>query len=437
MQIILLSGGSGQRLWPLSNDIRSKQFIKIFNIANDQHESMLQRTLRQIRNIGENVSITVATSKKQETILKKYIDSDVKISSEPCRKNTFPSIALAASYLHDIQKISLDEIVVVCPVDPYVDDNFFVAFKQLIKHVSDEFPLALMGINPTYPSEKYGYIIPVSTEEVSKVKSFKEKPDCQTAQKYIEVGALWNGGVFAFKIKYVLDKAQKLLGCSSYSELIKKYDSFQSISFDYAIVEHEPNIKVIRYNGEWRDVGTWNTLTEVMDTNHIGKAQVDEACKNLHIVNESDLPIICMGIENAVVAASPEGILISDKVRSAYIKPFVENIHQQIRFAEKSWGSFKVIDIENNSLTIKVILAKNQRMSYQCHRNRSEIWNIIEGIGYTIIDGVKRNVKTGDIIEIPIGCKHTIVAVSDMKIIEVQIGKSINVEDKEIFEFNL
>ena len=197
MQIILLSGGSGQRLWPLSNDIRSKQFIKIFKNQNDEYESMLQRTLRQIRNIDKDVSITVATSKNQETILKKYIDSDVKISTEPCRRNTFPSIALAASYLHDIQKISSDEPVVISPVDPYVDNDFFATFKHLIEQISDDFPLVLMGINPTYPSEKYGYIISKSKEDVSKVKSFKEKPDTRTAQKYIDAGALWNGGVFA------------------------------------------------------------------------------------------------------------------------------------------------------------------------------------------------------------------------------------------------
>ena len=437
MNIILLSGGSGQRLWPLSNDIRSKQFIKIFKDQNDEYESMLQRTLRQIRNIDKNVSITVATSKNQETILKKYIDSDVKISTEPCRRNTFPSIALAASYLHDIQKISSDEPVVISPVDPYVDNDFFATFKHLIEQISDDFPLVLMGIEPTYPSEKYGYIIPESAEQVSKVKTFKEKPNLKTAQKYIEFGALWNGGVFALKIGYVLDKAKELLGYCTYSELLNNYDSLKSISFDYAVVEHEENIKVVRYNGEWKDVGTWNTLTEVMDSNYIGKVQVNETCDNLHVINESDLPIICMGLKDIVVAASPEGILVSDKKSSSYIKPFVENIHQQIRFAEKSWGSFQVIDIGNENLTVKVTLNPGHKMNYHSHKFRREIWNVIEGKGRVIIDNVKTPVKVGDIIELPIGCKHTVIADSTMKIIEVQIGKDIDVEDKEIFELKL
>ena len=437
LNVILLSGGSGQRLWPLSNDIRSKQFIKIFKNQDDEYESMLQRTLRQIRNIDKNVSITVATSKNQETILKKYVDSNIKISAEPCRRNTFPSIALAASYLHDVQKIALDESVVISPVDPYVDDNFFATFKQLINHVSGEFPLVLMGIEPTYPSEKYGYIIPESTDSVSKVTTFKEKPDQETAQKYIEAGALWNGGVFALKIGYVLDKAQELLGYCTYAELLKNYDSLKSISFDYAVVEHEENIKVVRYNGEWKDVGTWNTLTEVMDSNYIGKVQADKTCDNLHVINESDLPIICMSLKDIVVAASPEGILVSDKKNSSYIKPFVENIHQQIRFAEKSWGSFKVIDIDDECLTVKVTLNPGHKMNYHSHKFRREIWNVIEGKGQVIVDGIKTQIKTGDVIELPIGCKHTVIADTKMKIIEVQMGKDIKVEDKEIFELNI
>ena len=229
-----------------------------------------------------------------------------------------------------------------------------------------------------------------------------------------------------------MEKSQKLLGYSSYKELLKHYDSLQSISFDYAVVEHEENIKVVRYDGEWKDVGTWNTLTEVMDSSYIGKVQADKSCDNLHVINESDLPIICMGLKDIVVAASPEGILVSDKVNSSYIKPFVENIHQQIRFAEKSWGNFKVIDIDSGSLTIKITLAPKQQLSYHSHKYRREIWTVVDGLGRVIINGIERSVKFGDIIEIPIGCKHTIIADTLMKIIELQIGKDIDVKDKDI-----
>lgn len=426
MQIVLLSGGRGQRLWPLSNDVRSKQFLKIFK----GEECMLQRTLKQIHRACESVPVTIAAAKKQEPLFKKYLGENFELSTEPCRRNTFPAIVLAAAYLYDVKSVDADEAVVVCPVDPYVDDDFFAQFPLLAAQIADDAPLVLMGIEPTYPSEKYGYIIPQTKEEVSRVKMFREKPGLVDAQKFIEAGALWNGGVFAFKLGYVLGKAQRLLGMSSHAELTKNYGELPNISFDYAVVEHEKNIKVVRYVGEWKDIGTWNTLTEVLESNSIGQVQSDITCENLHVINNSDVPIICMGLKDAVVVAGAEGILVSDKKASSYIKPFVECLDRQIRFIEKSYGSFKIIDVENGSLTIKVTLNRGSRMRYHSHERRDEVWNFIEGTGRVILDGEEKVVRAGDVIEIPVGCKHTVIADAPLKIIEVQLGEDISVEDK-------
>ena len=430
MQIILLSGGSGQRLWPLSNDVCSKQFLKIFK----DEECMLQRVLKQIRRTCAEATVTIATAKKQVTLLKKYLGGNFDLSAEPCRRNTFPSIALAAAYLHNIKGFDAEELVVVCPVDPYVDDKFFEQFHMLAAQISDDSPLVLMGIEPTYPSEKYGYIIPDTNDKISRVKMFKEKPNLIDAQKFIDAGGLWNGGVFAFKLSYILDKAQKLLGTSSHAELKENYDALPNISFDYAVVEHEKNIKVVRYVGEWKDIGTWNTLTEVLESNFVGQVQSDKTCRNLHVINSSDVPIICMGLKDAVVAASPEGILVSEKVSSSFIKPFVENLDKQIRFAEKSWGTFKIIDADEHSLTIKVTLNRGSRMKYHSHERRDEVWNFIAGSGRIIIDGEEKFVRAGDSVKIPVSCKHTVIADELMKIIEVQFGEDITVEDKIVWK---
>lgn len=428
MQIILLSGGSGQRLWPLSNDVRSKQFLKIFGNG----DCMLQRVIKQISRTN-SAPVTIATARNQVPLIKKILGKAFDLSPEPCRRNTFPSIAMAAAYLHDIKKISRDEPIIVCPVDPYVDDNFFAQFKELAAHLEDA-PLCLMGIAPTYPSEKYGYIIPRTFESVSRVATFKEKPNLHDAKKFIDAGALWNGGVFAFKLGYVLDKAQKILGTCAHEELQKNYAALPNISFDYAVVEHEENISVVRYIGEWRDIGTWNTLAEVLDENFVGQVQADTTCDNLHVINNSDVPIICMGLKDAVVAASPEGILVSDKVASSYIKPFVEQLDRQIRFIEKSYGSFKIIDVEQDSLTIKVTLNRGSRMRYHSHEHRAEVWNFIAGTGRVVIDGVESIVRAGDIVNLPIGSKHTVIADEPLKIIEVQFGHDITVDDKIIWQ---
>lgn len=435
MNIILLSGGSGKRLWPLSNDVRSKQFIKIFKKEDGSYESMVQRMYRQIKQIDEGAEITVATSKSQVSSIHNQIGEEVNVCVEPCRRDTFPAIALVTAYLHDVRGVGRDDSVVVCPVDPYVDEEYFKTIKklgELAKEGSSN--LYLMGIEPTYPSEKYGYILPENKKTVSKVESFREKPDTNAAQTYINAGALWNGGVFAYKIGYMLDKAHELIDFKDYESLYDKYEALTKISFDYAVVEKEKKIEVLRFSGQWKDLGTWNTLTETMEEAKIGEAILNETCNNVHVINELDVPILCMGLSDAVISASPEGILISDKKQSAYIKPFVDEISGRIMFAEKSWGSFRILDVEEESLTIKVTLHPGHRMNYHSHERRNEVWTVISGRGKTVVDGMQQPVRAGDVITMEAGCRHTIIAETELKLIEVQLGKEISVDDKQKFE---
>ena len=425
MNIILLSGGSGKRLWPLSNDIRSKQFIKIFKkpnsdtLTDETYESMAQRVFRQIKTADPDATtVTIATSKSQVSAIHNQLGEDVGISVEPCRRDTFPAIALATAYLHDVKGIPEEEAVVVCPVDPYVDEGYFAALHQLWELAQQGTAnLVLMGIHPTYPSEKYGYIIPETKDTVSKVSTFKEKPDAATAQQYIDQGGLWNGG--------------------DYADLFSKYDTLTKISFDYAVVEHEPDIAVMRFNGEWKDLGTWNTLTEAMEENVLGDARLNETCRNVHVLNELGIPILAMGLQDVVIAASSEGILVADKEQSSYIKPFVDAIDQQVMFAEKSWGQYQVLDAEENSMTIKVTLNPGHRMNYHSHDKRDEVWTVVSGKGRTIVDGMEQPVQAGDVITMAAGCKHTVIADTKLQLIEVQLGNDISVNDKHKYELEI
>ena len=432
MNIILLSGGSGKRLWPLSNDIRSKQFIKIFKQSNGTYESMLQRMYHNIKEIDKKGSITIATSKSQVSAIFNQLGENVGISVEPCRRDTFPAIALASEYLKDVRGIGLDEVVIVCPVDPYVKREYFEALQNLaVQAEKNEANLVLMGIEPTYPSEKYGYIIPKSNTATAMVSTFKEKPTVDLAKQYIEEGALWNGGVFAFKLSYLIDKAHELIDYIDYEDMLKRYESLPKISFDYAVVEKEEKIQVQRFQGEWKDLGTWNTLTEAMEDAVFGNGILNDKCKNVHIVNEMDVPILAMGLHDVVISASPEGILVSDKEQSSYIKPIVDGFEQQIMFAEKSWGSFRVIDVEKESLTIKVTLNPKHSMNYHSHKNRDEAWIVIQGSGKAILDGEEKEIEVGDVLTMHAGCRHTVMATTELKLIEVQLGKDISVQDKE------
>ena len=434
MNIILLSGGSGKRLWPLSNDIRSKQFLKLFKKEDGTYESMVQRVYAAIKRVDSKAVVTIATSNSQVSAINNQLGNNVNISIEPCRKDTFPAIALATAYLHDVQKVDENEAVVVCPVDPYVEDDYFKALANLCKQAGKgEANLVLMGIEPTYPSEKYGYIIPKDKANTSEVLKFKEKPDVETAMGYIKKGALWNGGVFAYKLKYVLNKAHELIDFKDYYDLFAKYESLNKISFDYAIVEKESKIQVMRFAGQWKDLGTWNTLTEAMNENIIGKAVMNDRCSNVHIINETNIPMLAMGLHDIIVSAGPDGILISDKSESSFIKPFVDKIIQPAMFAEKSWGSYKVIDINSESMTIKITLNAGTSMNYHSHQKRNEVWVAISGTGKTIVDGMEQPIKAGDVITIEAGCRHTVFAETELQLIEVQLGKEISVDDKQTF----
>lgn len=438
MNIILLSGGSGKRLWPLSNDIRSKQFIKIFKTEDGSYESMVQRVYRQIKKMDTDAAVTIATSKTQVSAIHNQLGEEVGISVEPCRRDTFPAIVLATAYMVDVMKVDPEKSVVVCPVDPYVNDDYFEALKKLGEQAAKgEANLVLMGIEPTYPSEKYGYIIPSSKDETAMVSMFKEKPDAETAKQYIAQGALWNGGVFAYRLRYVLDKAHELIDFTDYQDLFSKYDTLAKISFDYAVVEKEEQIQVQRFAGEWKDLGTWNTLTEAMEESAVGNAVMNDTCENVHVINELDVPVLCMGLKNVVVSASPEGVLVSDKEQSSYIKPFVDEFSGRVRFAEKSWGSYRVMDVEKESSVVKVTLNPGHRMNYHSHERRDEIWNIISGTGKVIVDGMEQRVKPGDVVTMQAGCRHTVVAETELKLIEVQIGKDISVSDKKKYELDV
>lgn len=400
---------------------------------------MIQRMYRMIMEVDQNAEITIATSEKQTTSIRSQLGESVGISIEPCRRDTFPAIALATAYLHDVKGVDADDVVVVCPVDPYVESDYFAMLAKLSEQAAKgEANLVLMGIEPTYPSEKYGYIIPASTDSVAKVDTFKEKPDTATAEKYIAQGALWNGGVFAYKLKYVLDIAEKLLSSSDYRYLFDNYSYLTKISFDYAVVEKEERIQVMRFAGQWKDLGTWNTLTEAMSDEVAGKA-VAVDCTNTHVINELQIPLIALGVDDLAIAATPDGILVTDKKKSDKLKDYV--VDQRPMVEKRVWGEYQVLDYRidpdgQNYLTKHLIITPGQHISYQRHQHRSEIWTFVDGTGKLIINGEIKKIGRGDMAFIQPGTKHAIKADTELHIIEVQVGDELTEEDIERLDWD-
>lgn len=437
MKLVLLSGGSGKRLWPISNDARSKQFLPILKEEKtEQNQSMVQRVWNQIKIAGLENSTYVATSKNQVELLENQLGTSCRKIVEPSRRDTFPAISLAVSYLYEVERLDEEETVAILPVDPFVENDFFEKVKNLETVLNiTKADLALMGVKPTFPSEKYGYIMPkdIDNTDYFQVSQFVEKPDMLKATELIEKHALWNCGIFALKIKTLKNIVESKGYPFSYDFLLNNYDLLNKNSFDYEVVEKLNNIVALPYRGYWKDLGTWNTLTDEMSEYVLGKGTLSSSSKNTHIVNELDIPIVAIGIENSIIAAGPDGILISEKDQSHTIKGYLNNATRPM-YEERRWGWYKVLEYtkyheEGEVLTKKIGINKGKNLSYHVHYHRNEHWTIVKGQGILIKNGKTIEVNAGDVVSLPIATYHALKAITDMEIIEVQTGTLLIEED--------
>ena len=449
MQLILLSGGSGKRLWPLSNDARSKQFLPLLASPNGGMESMIQRVVRQICEAQLTNNITFATNAVQRDSIINQLGEDVIVVTEPERRDTFPAIALATSYLAKEKKCNDDEVVVIMPCDVYTESKYFATIAKMVETVENNVAdLVLMGIMPTYPSEKFGYVVPESTQssesvfinEYLLVARFTEKPNEEKAKELLKENAFWNGGVFAFRLGYMMNIVNQYIQAETFQETHKRYTEFPKISFDYEVAEKAKSVAVVPFSGEWKDLGTWNALCEELPSTHIGNVMMGDHNENTHVVNELGIPVFCNGLKDVIVAASPDGIMICDKQDSEKIKDYANKLTTRPMYEERRWGTYRVLDNAEyedgtRSLTKTIHLNAGKNISYQLHHHRSEVWICVEGEGVFVLDGERKEVKCGDVMNIPVGHLHAIKATTDLTFMEVQIGNPLVEEDIERFEW--
>ncbi|MCL6636963.1 MAG: NTP transferase domain-containing protein [Alicyclobacillus sp.] len=441
MKLVLLSGGSGKRLWPLSNDSRSKQFLKVLTGPGGQPESMLQRVWRQLGEAGLQTQAYVCAARAQWEILSSQI-GDVPFIEEPERRDTFPAIALATAYLVDRAGVDRHEAVVVVPVDHFVDTDFFRCVARLPEVLTASgADLALLGVQPTEPTSKFGYIRlarplpwpagaapqPTAPLPWAWVDAFVEKPDEHRAAQLLSEGALWNCGVFCFRAGYLLAHLERLGLASHYAGVRQAFATLPQRSFDYEVVEQAAAVVVSRYAGAWKDLGTWSSLSEQMERSFAGLGQA-VACENTHVVNELGIPVVAMGLRHAVVVASPDGVLVADKAMTTRLKDVVGTYGGRPMYEERRWGTYRVLDYQKLAdgtevLTKCIELYPASTLSYQKHLKRSEVWTVIEGMGEVALDSRILPISAGDVIRIYADQWHALrAAASGLKIIEVQRG---------------
>lgn len=442
IHLVLLSGGSGSRLWPLSNDARSKQFLKVLRDSNGNHVSMVQRVFSQIAAVDADADVTIATCASQQASIEMQVSDGYSLVLEPERRDTAPAVMLACAHLASVQGAGLDETVVAMPIDTFAEQGYYDRITDLDAAVrSGAADLVLLGVEPTYPSEKYGYIVPAVREGAAwSVGCFKEKPSEAEAAALIEQGALWNCGVFAFELGYALRALSERLGGAGYQEARDRYAELPKSSFDYEVVEKARSVAVVPYRGTWKDLGTWNTLSEEMADEHAGRAVVDEmTCHGTCVVNETGLPLVVSGVDDAVVVATSDGILVCSKERSAHLKPLVAEAAESRPMRERRrWGEYRVLDSSvypdgARSLVKELVVEPGRQLSYQRHSRRSEVWTVVSGEGEVVLDGEVRRIRPGEVVEIAPGRMHAVRAESELRIVEVQLGDALIEEDIERF----
>lgn len=399
---------------------------------------MVQRVWRQIEEMGLADHTYMVTGKSQSEMMQLQIHPSVPIIYEPERRDTFAAILLAATYLHSHTETNPDETVIIMPVDPYVEGDFFRSLLKLDRLIQEhDVPLGLIGAQPAHPSEKYGYILTeqtLSDSESRKVLRFVEKPKEAVAAELIREGALWNCGVFAGKLQFFLQLLNDRGYPIAFKELSARYSDIKKISFDYEVVEQLDQVEVLPYHGYWKDLGTWNTLTEEMKDPVSGIGRMSADSVNCHVLNELDIPVALLGVSNLVVAASPDGILVTDKDSSPRIKEILSQEAERPMYVERYWGWYRVLEYGRNEegqevLIRRVCIHEGNNLSYHYHLNRQESWTITSGSGEVVIGQELRSVKSGDVVTIPPDIFHSIKATTELYFIETQIGSELVEED--------
>ncbi len=426
MKIILLSGGSGKRLWPVSNNARSKQFVRVLPAPDGGVESMVQRVVRQIGESRLRCGVTVATGAAQRGVIEAQLGSGVDIVTEPERRDTFPAIALSTSYLSMEKGCGDDEVVVVMPCDPFTDSGYFETIARMAEAVeTGGADLVLMGICPTYASSKFGYVVPMPGEAgkpVMRVAGFTEKPDEARAARLIEEGALWNGGVFAFRLGYMRAITARYVQAATFADMVAAYGRLPKISFDYEVAEKAQSIAVLPFNGMWRDLGTWNALADELPGCCMGNAVVDNPECGSQVVNQLGLPLLCIGTSNLIVAASADGILVADKGSCEHLKDYVDRLPQEPQYEEFGWGSRKVVDHSGEAVTSRLEVNAGASTGIMCDLVHAATLTVIAGTGVATVDGKLTELRTGVVMTVPCGMQCEIESAGDasLEVIEVK-----------------
>lgn len=455
MKVVILAGGGGSRLFPLSRTCYPKQFLKI-----NGDKSLLAQTIERYLHLVQPEDIVIVTNDKYIYHVKAELQElqveNVHVITEPVGRNTAPAISLAVTYCKDKLSCNDDELIFVGPSDHVIHPvSEFIQLIVSAESVAAKGDIVTLGITPTRSETGYGYI-EAGTNSVGnayRVIKFTEKPNLETAESYVKKGNYyWNSGMFLFSVgtieseltRHVPD-IMKIAKCG-YTNMIEEFSSLPDISIDYAVAEKSDHIAVVPMkNIYWNDIGSFDAISDMLqdkEGNVIKGDIISRDCKNTMILGSNRL-IAGIDLQNLTIVDTPDVLLVAQKGKSQRVKDVVNELKRKKRteVAEnvtmyRPWGSYTILSEGEGYKVKKICVNPGQSLSLQMHYHRSEHWTVISGTGQLTLDDKTIIFRENESTFIPIGTRHRLgnPGKIPLYIIEVQIGKYLGEDDIVRFE---
>ncbi|MFA5197268.1 MAG: mannose-1-phosphate guanylyltransferase/mannose-6-phosphate isomerase [Patescibacteria group bacterium] len=446
---VILAGGSGTRLWPLSRELSPKQLLEI-----KEETSLIKMAVNRCRLITDNTPTIVTTAKQLECIKTDLAGIKVNYIKEPSAKNTAPAITLATATIHVEDP---EAIMAILPSDQFLDEiKLAEAIKKAASVADKQKTIVLIGIKPTRPETGYGYIQidnhKTQRKEVYKVKKFKEKPNHNVAKKYVKSGDfLWNAGMFVARAETLkkeiinyMPELSVLFDKKTDETIIKnKYEKIASASIEYGVIEKLKNLYVVKTNMYWNDLGNWKAIHEISEKdvsgNHYRGRHVGFENNNTIIYNNSSQLVATIGLNNLAVINTEDAILVCDKEKSQDIKKIVEELKKnecneliEHKTTKKPWGKYTILD-EGEGFKVKFLhLSPGAKISLQKHKHRAEHWVVIKGLAKITIHDKEGLLNPNESVFVPAGTKHRLENIGIDELIVVEVATGLYIEEDDI-----